>query len=99
MLDLSASFLEDMTVCQNTDQCYLLLWLQFCNHLGPVPEKPINANLRLKINHFSTPTCCSTQIFGRTLHEKTSILKTKISKRNFHQKVENVKQRFTLILD
>ena len=48
--------------------------------LGPVPQKPINANLRLKINqavYFSTPKCCSTQIFGRTLHEKTSILKNK----------------------
>ena len=47
---------------------------------GPVPQKPINANLRLKINqavYFSTPKCCSTQIFGRTLHEKTSILKNK----------------------
>ena len=53
-----------------------------CNipRLGPVPQKPINANLRLKINqavYFSTPKCCSTQIFGRTLHEKTSILKNK----------------------
>ena len=59
---------------------------------GPVPQKPINANLRLKINqavYFSTPKCCSTQIFGRTLHEKTSILKNK----------NNVKQKFTLILD
>ena len=48
--------------------------------LGPVAQKPINANLRLKINqavYFSTPKCCSTQIFGRTLHEKTSILKNK----------------------
>ena len=29
--------------------------------LGPVPQKPINANLRLKINqavYFSTPKCC-----------------------------------------
>ena len=26
-------------------------------------------------------------------------LKKKISKRNFHQKVENLKQKFTLILD
>ena len=47
---------------------------------GPVPQKPINANLRLKINqavYFSTPKCCSTQIFSRTLHEKMSILKNK----------------------
>ena len=49
-------------------------------NMGPVPQKPINANLRLKINqavNFSTPKCCSTQIFYRTLHEKTSILKNK----------------------
>ena len=31
----------------------------------------------------------STLIFGKTLHQKKSILKTKISKRNFHQKVKN----------
>ena len=52
----------------------------FLSFLGPVPRKPINANLRLKINqavYFSTPKCCSMQIFGRTLHEKTSILKNK----------------------
>ena len=33
---------------------------------GPVVQKPINANPRLKINHeayFSTPKCCSTLIF------------------------------------
>ena len=50
------------------------------NKQGPVPQKPINANLRLKTNqafYFSTAKCCSTQIFGRTLHEKTSILKNK----------------------
>ena len=50
------------------------------SYQGPVPQKPINANLRLKINqtvYFSTPKCCSTQIFGKTLHEKTSILKNK----------------------
>ena len=59
---------------------------------GPVVQKPINANPRLKISqgvYFSTSKCCSTLIFG----------KTKISERNFHQKVENMKQKFTLILD
>ena len=55
-------------------------WRAERGYQGPVPRKPINANLRLKINqavYFSTPKCCSTQIFGRTLHEKTSILKNK----------------------
>ena len=35
--------------------------------LGPVVQKPINANPRLKINqevYFSIPKCCSTLIFG-----------------------------------
>ena len=52
-------------------------------------QKPINANLRLKINqavYFSTPKCCSTQIFGRTLHEKTSILKNKNKQKKFSPK-------------
>ena len=38
---------------------------------GPVVQKPINANLRLRINqrvYFSTPKCCSTLIFGKSLH-------------------------------
>ena len=38
---------------------------------GPVVQKAINANPRLKINrgvYFSTPKCCSTLIFGKTLH-------------------------------
>ena len=38
---------------------------------GPVVQKPINANPRLKINqenYFSTPKCCLTMIFGKTLH-------------------------------
>ena len=37
--------------------------------LGPVVQKPINANPRLKINqgvYFSIPKCCSTLIFGKT---------------------------------
>ena len=39
--------------------------------LGPVVQKPINANPRLKINqgvYYSTTKCCSTLIFGKTLH-------------------------------
>ena len=39
--------------------------------LGPVVQKPVNTNPRLKINqgaYFSTPKCCSTLIFGKTLH-------------------------------
>ena len=39
--------------------------------LGPVVQKPINANPRLKINqgvYLSAPKCCSTLIFGKTLH-------------------------------
>ena len=39
--------------------------------LGPVVQKPINANPRLKINqgvYFPTPKCYSTLIFGKTLH-------------------------------
>ena len=76
--------------------------MDFKTGLGPVPQKPINANLRLKINqavYFSTPKCCSTQIFGRTLHEKTSILKNENKQKKLSPKVENVKQKFTLILD
>ena len=40
------------------------------DQLGPVVQKPINANPRLKIFqgvYFSTPKCCSTLIFGKTL--------------------------------
>ena len=40
-----------------------------CINLGPVFQKPINANPRLKINqgvYFSTPKCCSKLIFSRT---------------------------------
>ena len=39
--------------------------------LGPVVQKPINANPRLKVNqgvYFCTLRCCSTLIFGKTLH-------------------------------
>ena len=47
---------------------------------GPVVQKPINANPRLKVNqgvYFYTPRCCSTLILGKTLHKKKSILKNK----------------------
>ena len=53
---------------------------------GPVVQKPINANLRLKINKgvlFSSPKCCSRLIFGKTLYYKKSILKNK----NNHRKL------------
>ena len=72
------------------------------NDQGPVVQKPINANPGLKINqgvYFSTPKCCSMLIFGKTLHKKKSILKNTNKQRNFHQKVEIMKQKFTLILD
>ena len=38
--------------------------------LGLVVQRPINANLRLKLNqgvYFSTPKCCSTLIFGEAV--------------------------------
>ena len=41
------------------------------NLQGPVVQKPVDVNLRLKINKgvlFSTPKCCSRLIFGKTLH-------------------------------
>ena len=70
-------------------------------YLGPVVQNPINDNPRLKVNlgDFSTPRCCSTLIFGKALHQKKSILKSKMSKRSFHQKAENMKEKLTLILD
>ena len=43
--------------------------------LGPVVQNPINNNPRLKFNqgvYFSSPRCCSTLIFGKTLHQKKS---------------------------
>ena len=49
----------------------LLVECKVAKRLGPVVQKPINANTRLKINrgvNFSTPKCCSTLIFGKTLH-------------------------------
>ena len=38
---------------------------------SPVVQKPINANPRLKVNqgvYFYALRCCSTLIFGKTLH-------------------------------
>ena len=49
----------------------LLVTGQMPYHQGPVVQKPINANPRLKINqgvYYSTTKCCSTLIFGKTLH-------------------------------
>ena len=69
---------------------------------GPVVQKPIKANPRLKINrevYFSTSKCCSILIFGKTLHWKKSILKNKNKQKKLRQKVLNLKQKFTLILD
>ena len=59
------------------------VWVQFVVSaliLGPVVQKPINANPRLKINqevYYSTPKCFSTLIFGKTLHENKLILKNR----------------------
>ena len=39
--------------------------------LGPVVQKRINANPRLKVNqgvYFSPPKCCSALVLGKTLH-------------------------------
>ena len=56
---------------------------------GPVVQKPINANPRLKINqgvYFSIAKCCSTLIFSKTLHQKKSILKNKNKKKKLSPK-------------
>ena len=58
------------------------LWQKglFYTNQGPVVQNPINDNPRLKVNqgvYFSTPRCCSMLIFGKTLHQKKSILKSK----------------------
>ena len=82
-------------LCKSYEAHNALADVQTLYHLGPVVQKPINTNPKLKINQgisFSTPKCQSMQIFGRTLHWRKSILKNKISKINFHRKVENVKQ-------
>ena len=80
---------EIFTFLTKSDELQRLTHRLAKNRLGPVPQKPINANLRLKINqavYFSTPKCCSTQIFGRTLHEKTLILKNKYKQKKLSPK-------------
>ena len=70
--------------------------------LGPVPQKSINANPRLKVNHavyFSAPRWCLTLVIGKTLHKKKSILKNKNKQKKLSPKVENMKQKFMVILD
>ena len=55
---------------QKSGKKRLILDLRHVNQ-GPVVQKPVNVNLRLKINKgvlFSTPKCCSRLIFGKTLH-------------------------------
>ena len=50
------------------------------DHLGPVVQKAINTNPRLKVNqgvYFFTPRCCSALIFSKTLDKEKSILKNK----------------------
>ena len=45
--------------------------IQYGGAQGPVVQKPVNANPRLKVNqgvYFSTPRCCSTLIFCKTVH-------------------------------
>ena len=45
----------------------IINWEKVADIQGPVVQKPIKANPRLKINqevYFSTPKCCSTLIFG-----------------------------------
>ena len=57
-----------------------LLCMELSHSLGPVVQKPINVNPRLKINqgvYFSTPKCCSTLIFDKYLHQRKSILENK----------------------
>ena len=56
---------------------------------GPVVQNPINDNPRLKVNqgvYFSTPRCFSTLIFGKTLHQKKSILKSKYKQKKLSPK-------------
>ena len=50
------------------------------SHQGPVVQKPININPRLKVNqgvYFFNPRCCSMLTFSKMLHKKKSILKNK----------------------
>ena len=67
-------------------------------------KNPIKANSTLKICqgvHFSTPKCCSTLIFGKpqfTMHLNLK-KQNKNKDKKLHQKVENMKQEFLIILD
>ena len=72
-------------------------------HLGPVVQKPINANPGLKINQgvylqYLLPTAVK-RWYSAQLYIRSQSWKTRRSNRNFHPKVENMKQKFTLILD
>ena len=72
------------------------LWVQ-----GPVVQQPINANPRLTIKEFISllPHAVQRWFLAKLYIRRSQSWKPKISKRKFHQKVENVKQKFTLILD
>ena len=73
-----------------------------CLIQGTVVQNPINGNPRLHVNqgvYFSTTRCCSTLMFGKTLPLKKSMLKKINKQKKTLPKVENVKQKFTLILD
>ena len=66
---------QEMAWLSTSDWLNLLIRI---SHQGPVVQNPINDNPRLKVNqgvYFSSPRCCSRLIFGRTLHQKKSILK------------------------
>ena len=64
--DLFCSNVDDVSIWWQSFNCVLL-------SLGPVAQKPINANPRLKVNqtvYFSTPRCCSTPLFSKLLYQK-----------------------------
>ena len=89
-------------LCKSYEAHNGLADVQTLYHLGPVVQKPINANPRLKINqgvYFSTPKCRSTLIFGRTLHRRKSILKNKNKQKKLSPKSGKRETNFTLILD
>ena len=72
------------------------------NIQGPVVQKPINTNPRLKVKqgvNFSPPTCHSTLIFSKTLDKKKSILKNKNKEKKLSTKGWKYKRKFTLTLD
>ena len=73
---------------------YRRLWL---NQQGPVVQNPINDNPRLKVNqgiYFSTPRCCSTLTFGKNLHQKKSILKSKNKQKKLSPKSWKYERNF-----